>query len=438
MRGINIEESWATIMLLLIGTGGYVPILMQGLDTAGIRLQLASNASSPVSRIMIAGMLLGTALPVLYRFRLVTMRRSSFRSLLPYVAVCSASIAWSQDMEVSARKVLSLLMSCVFGAYMAVRFPVRTQLKITLAACAILAVLSVAFVIVEPRYALDHAQHLGAWQGVFSGKNGCAMVMAIGFAATLVYRPRTLVERCFRVVLLPLFGAIICLSQSSGALVVLAVVWLALQMLQQLKRYEKNSRSLMACLCCCIGGLLALAVIESLPSILKILHRDSTLTGRTDIWRAVFISIIKHPFLGYGFGAFWLGLKGESARVVIAVKWLLPNAHNGFLDVWLAVGAVGLACLFYAIGKALWHLWDELAQPGGDGDLWLAAIVILVLAYNMDESVLVSAPNLIWTLFVSAICGLQLSADMRRRARVYAVKGGRLLTSTGSMAGQLR
>jgi exopolysaccharide production protein ExoQ len=80
--------------------------------------------------------------------------------------------------------------------------------------------------------------------------------------------------------------------------------------------------------------------------------RNSTLTGRTDIWASLVPDVEKRPLLGYGFSSFWTP-RSRSTHIV-------AEAHNGYLEVWLGLGIVGLvitvvfilSCSFKAI-KAL-------------------------------------------------------------------------------------
>jgi O-antigen ligase len=430
MKTWDIEEMWATCMLMLFATGGYLPVLMNGLNSAGSRLQLSSS-SSPVARVVILIMWLGTLVPVLRVFPAMTRFRYALRPLAPYILLSVASIAWSQDSEVSTRKVMSFLLSCLFGLYFAVRFHVKRQLRMVFLASSVLAIASLLLVVAAPRFAVDHAQHAGAWQGVFSGKNGCAMVMVIGLAAGIVYRPARTAGRVARMAAMALFAFIIHMADSSGALVVAAVLWTSMPLLRHLARYEKKARAMLALLCICGAALLVFAGVEYLPLVLKVLHRDPTLTGRTDIWKAVFISIFKHPLLGYGYGAFWLGLTGESANVVMAVRWALPNAHNGFLDIWLSLGAAGLAFFCYAVLSACSQIWNMLLTEELRPNLWLVSMLVLTLVYNFDESVLIASPNLMWTLFTSVLCGLQLwsrrhALTLRAQVRIAQPAGYRL------------
>ena len=94
------------------------------------------------------------------------------------------------------------------------------------------------------------------------------------------------------------------------------------------------------------------AVVDAQPDVpLALLGRDATLSGRTGLWDAVLAAISMKPLLGYGYESFWNGLAGPSASVVAAVHWIPPHAHNGFLDLWLDLGALGL--LIFGIGFVL-------------------------------------------------------------------------------------
>jgi len=55
--------------------------------------------------------------------------------------------------------------------------------------------------------------------------------------------------------------------------------------------------------------------------------RDSTFTGRTEIWAEYVPAVKKRPLFGYGFGGFYK---------------VPAEAHNGYLDVWLGLGFVGV------------------------------------------------------------------------------------------------
>ena len=72
----------------------------------------------------------------------------------------------------------------------------------------------------------------------------------------------------------------------------------------------------------------------------ELLNRNQDLTGRTEIWSMVMDAILEHPWLGYGYHAFWRGADGPSVDVRLS-GWIPPHAHNGFLDLALDFGIAG-------------------------------------------------------------------------------------------------
>src|SRR5262249_11389657 len=68
--------------------------------------------------------------------------------------------------------------------------------------------------------------------------------------------------------------------------------------------------------------------------------RDPSLTGRTDIWAAV-LPLATNPLFGTGFESFWLG----DRFVALSSQFsglLLNQAHNGYIEMYLNLGWVGL------------------------------------------------------------------------------------------------
>ncbi len=152
--------------------------------------------------------------------------------------------------------------------------------------------------------------------------------------------------------------------------------------------------------------------------------RDATLTGRTAIWQQVWVSILKHPLLGYGFSAFWQGMKGESYNVILALRFVLFHAHNGFLEIWLELGAVGL--LFFGLGyvRAWRKLLPLLVMREQKECAWMLYVLVLALFYDLDENTLLTFNGLFWVLYVAALVNIEILAvenRMQQKAKCLPV-----------------
>jgi O-antigen ligase len=75
----------------------------------------------------------------------------------------------------------------------------------------------------------------------------------------------------------------------------------------------------------------------------KLFGKESTLTGRTELWSILFEEIQKHFIHGYGFGGYWV-LNNPLHGVIFEKYFLVHNqAHNGYIDILNETGMVGLS-----------------------------------------------------------------------------------------------
>lgn len=109
--------------------------------------------------------------------------------------------------------------------------------------------------------------------------------------------------------------------------------------------------------------------------------RDPTLTGRTEIWDTL-LSTGTNPLVGTGYESFWLGPR---------LPWIwervgtINEAHNGYLQVYLNLGLIGLSLVVVLLVAAYLAICKRLAPPSPLGSLGLALWTVLMV-YNVSES----------------------------------------------------
>jgi Lipid A core - O-antigen ligase and related enzymes len=120
--------------------------------------------------------------------------------------------------------------------------------------------------------------------------------------------------------------------------------------------------------------------------------RDASLTGRTGIWQTV-LNEPNDPLLGTGYASFWLGERLQRIWDLYPRVRLL-QAHNGYLEVYLNLGLVGVALL----GGVLWtglrnarrRLIAEQYTIGNFDDslfeTFAIAYIVAYLFYNITEA----------------------------------------------------
>jgi O-antigen ligase len=102
----------------------------------------------------------------------------------------------------------------------------------------------------------------------------------------------------------------------------------------------------------CLGIIFAasLLVLSGGASLVtSALGRHSDLTGRTEIWTGV-IASSGNPLIGSGFESFWNTRSNIVAQNLPEIYDVdnLNSAHNGYLEVWLNLGWIGV-CLIASI-----------------------------------------------------------------------------------------
>jgi O-antigen ligase len=146
--------------------------------------------------------------------------------------------------------------------------------------------------------------------------------------------------------------------------------------------------------------------------------RDMSFSGRTEIWSAILASIHKRPWTGYGYKAFWRGMTGESANVMISLGWMMGYAHDGFLSVWVEMGAFALLLLILCLLKGLRDSWYCFMRDPSPQVLWYITTIIFGILYNIDEASFLFRFNLSWMMIIAAIVGLDRKRRQLRRNAV--------------------
>jgi O-antigen ligase len=118
---------------------------------------------------------------------------------------------------------------------------------------------------------------------------------------------------------------------------------------------------------------------SSLATVSSTLGRDETLTGRTVTWGDLIPVVKSRPLLGSGFGSFWTTSRRE--------LYEMSNGHNGYLDVLLELGWLGLAFYFAWLLSCTRRFHRTLAQDYDWGALTIC-FLLMVVVYNTTESAL--------------------------------------------------
>ena len=140
-------------------------------------------------------------------------------------------------------------------------------------------------------------------------------------------------------------------------------------------------------------------------SMLQSIGRNSTLTGRTQIWAAVLAQRI-NPILGTGFESFWMGNRLQSVWSLSQVG--IEEAHNGYLELYLNLGWVGLTLLAVLIVSGYRHALSLFHRDRVAGRLRVAFLTAGIIYSCTEAGFRMMSP--VWIGFLLAIVAVPVAS----------------------------
>ncbi|MEO1027935.1 MAG: O-antigen ligase [Pseudomonadota bacterium] len=347
--------------------------------------------------------------------RLPRMLIAGFRLpiLVAMLLLTAASVFWSIDVALTARRVVAIGFTSLFGVYLASRYSWRDLLRLLAVMVIALAIISFGVSLAMPEFGRDFETHGGAWRGMWWEKNTLGAHMSrgtflCGFLAIVDVRYR----RYW------VFGTMLCLalvvlSASKTSLLGTMLGFGILAAAAWMKRGPLETISF-TWVGVTIGGAIALALLVDPVSFLKLLGRDATLTGRTDIWVELTYSIRQRIWLGYGYGSFWS--EGSMAAFLVreSLQWEAPTAHNGWLDLWLSIGLAGVVLFLFNFVQTVWRAIRR-AFAGWSG-VFAVGYLAQFFLFTISESIVLQQNAITWVVYMAVATRLVLDAHETRIA----------------------
>jgi exopolysaccharide production protein ExoQ len=212
--------------------------------------------------------------------------------------------------------------------------------------CFFAGLVSLALLVVSPAYAFGGA---GDFRGIFSQKNEAGEAMTMG-ALGCLHGLRTGKRKRWRSAAMLLLVITVALKSESATSCMTIFAFCGVH--AGIATIQKGG----------IVRIIAIAVIVLLTpfvlftavypdSLLEMIGKDPTLTGRTEIWAAVIPYIYQKFWLGWGYGAFWSPDNPAAMEIGESFHWFAPQAHNGLLEILVNVGLVGLVFFLFLLAR---------------------------------------------------------------------------------------
>ena len=319
-------------------------IIQDFVDSGLIALSLVSIILNPLFGAYAAGLFLVFGLALL-----VTDIKKSIHDLLSnwFILIlpifCFASVAWSDFPSDTIRHGVQLLLTFVISILISKRLNPEYLYRVLI----ITYVVSLALSLL-----LERAPSGRALQGFFASKNQYAdmlsILMLLCTSSFFLVKKRPIYNVAFFALFI--FSFIMFLkAKSAGALMALIPTILFafyIILIQKLNAEGKILINIFTILFVMITGVIIILNNNLIDGfLLHYLGKDSTLTGRTELWEYAFSRIKERPVLGLGYQAFWV--PNNPPAEYFWAKFSIGNRggfhfHNMYLSNAVEIGIVGV------------------------------------------------------------------------------------------------
>lgn len=331
----------------------------------------------------------------------------SKKSLILFLAYALVSLSWTVYFPATAYKLFWLFFSTLAGAYLAVRYEIRGTINLLIWVGCIGSILSLLIVLFLPFVGVMQSQlFLGSWNGLFWHRNHAGNIFAyfnmIFLLGLLAVESPTRKQKVIFALFYLLSAVLVLRSHSATGVIVflflhfvVAVIIIWLRFYERIKPWHYYASAALL-----LAGFLIF--ITNTGFFFGLLGRSANMTGRVPLWQYLFSNFyLQRPILGYGYGALWMQ---RSFRVLVQTRlgWNFQVffADNGFLDILLNMGLVGLL-LFMAVYAPLGLRSLKQAITQKSLIYFFPFLTFLyILIGNLSYSFLLEVDQFVWMLLV--------------------------------------
>ena len=329
--------------------------------------------------------------------------------VLVFICLAVLSILWSVQRISTFYHILILLFSTILAASLGVYFSSDRWLTLLAGAGAIIVITRLILWISFPQAIIMGPPHAGSWRGIYWHKNFTGSLMALWNAVFLLYGIRAFRELRWQAgvsALLYLLSLVfIFLSLSAAGI----AIWLGLNLAiiifliwSKIKNTLKKQHYIWLGYTAIV---LIILVATNLDFILGLFNRETNLTGRLPLWNYLIEkAVIQRPFLGHGFGAIW-DIQEFRRQATLSLGWsfVITNGHNGFMDILLGLGILGLALAVSLLTLALHRTGKYFVPDSTVANMLPLVIVVYFLLSNLSISFFLGIESFHWVLLITAL-----------------------------------
>ncbi len=335
---------------------------------------------------------------IFWKDTIFILLRNKLLFLLTFLALIS--FIWSAAPEFTLSNTRDVMMMTCFGIYFASRFTLKEQVEHIALTLLTGAFLSTIFAFSTP-IAIHGADHPGAWKGIYGYKNTLGSMMILSLLAFFLLPKDN--SKLYKWSGFTFSLVLMILSTSKTSLVLFFLLIFIIKFYENF-RWKGKISIIFIDLLILASGCFSVLIFSYWAEFLTSLGKDPTLTGRTPMWGFVISKLMERPLFGYGREAFWAPNSSfaiEAGRTVTTGGWITPHAHNGFLDIALDVGLIGLLLFLITFVITFARSLKQAYTAQFPEEMWSLAFLSFLVMNNVTESFLLRGANLYWVLYIS-------------------------------------
>lgn len=326
-----------------------------------------------------------------------------------------ASLLWTVYLPATLYEISLLFFSSFAAAYFAIRYRLSGSINHITGLAAFCVLTSLYIVFFTNGGIMQNEPFVGSWNGMFWHRNHTGSLMAF---FSMIFLVRLLMDRGVSAINRLVFGMFYLLaawhvfgSRSAAGILIyvllnmgVAIIYFWLNWRDKLT--PKHYYSFIT-----VAATGIIVFITNLGFFFGLLGRTANMTGRTPLWRDLFLNFyLKKPLLGYGYGALWMQ---ESFRLLMQSRhgWKYPVyfADNGFLDILLNLGGVGLGLFLAMFFTALARGARKVRMTGSWKYIFLLLVLLYVALGNLAYSFLLEVDYFVWMLLLIVVFLLRMT-----------------------------
>lgn len=363
---------------------------------------------SPIDRTFLLTLeILGLTLLIVKRYPILTFIKNNFFLIIFYIYMV-LSISWSEFPDVSFKRWVRVTGDLIMVMLLLSNKNPNEAIKNLIKICSFIVIpLSVLFIkyFRELGVSYDFTGKVEMWIGVTTHKNSLGQLVCI----TALFYFWYFIKKGIKFPYITIVVFVLCLwllhgSKTSTSKTSLGIFFIGIFFLLFFHLLNRKVWPFVIFLSTTPLFYLFVNILSTplfgqnfVSVVINNMGGDLTLTGRTLLWDEILQRASEHAIFGGGYGSFWIGDLGNDLWNLF--PWHPGQAHNGYIDIYIDLGIVGLILISLHFLSTLVYITKEIRDGIQMSQLRLT-IFLLILIYNITESSFAKPTSFLWFVFL--------------------------------------